>query len=224
MNENIIVLSVGGSLVVPNEIDVDFIKSLKELLIKRNERFILVVGGGRTARKYQIALSNFNISQDEKDWVGISATKLNAQLIKSVFGKSCNSLIVSNPTVKLDFNEKFLVASGWKPGFSTDFDAVMLAENFGAKKVINLSNIEYAYDKDPNKFGDAKKIKNINWDGFRKIVGDVWNPGLNAPFDPIASKKAQDLGLEVVILNGKNLNNLNNCFDNKNFIGTRISD
>ncbi|MDD4353529.1 MAG: UMP kinase [Candidatus Nanoarchaeia archaeon] len=225
MKSEIIVLSVGGSLIVPNEIDVDFIKSFKELLIKRPERFILVVGGGGTARKYQKALSVFdNISKDDGDWVGIAATKLNSEFIKSVFKKNCHPDVISNPLSELNFTEKFLIASGWKPGFSTDFDAVILAHNLGAIKVINLSNIKYAYDKDPNKFKDAKKIEKINWKDFRKIVGNKWNPGLNTPFDPIASKKAQELGLEVVILNGKDLTNLNDYFDGKKFIGTIIKD
>ncbi|MFA5303846.1 MAG: UMP kinase [Candidatus Nanoarchaeia archaeon] len=224
MKSDIIILSVGGSLIVPNEIDVDFVKNFKELLLKRHERFILVVGGGSIARKYQKALTNFDSSKDDGDWVGIAATKLNAEFIKNVFKKNCYPDVVSNPLVELNFKEKFMIASGWKPGFSTDFDAVLLANNFGAKKVINLSNIEYAYDKDPNKFKDAKKIENISWKEFRKIVGDKWNPGLNAPFDPIASKKAEELGLEVVIMNGKNLSNLNNYFDGKKFVGTKISD
>lgn len=222
MKNEIVVLSVGGSLIVPAEIDVDFVKKFKDLLMKRPERFILVVGGGGTARKYQKALANFNVSKDDGDWVGIAATKLNAEFIKNVFKKNCHPDVVSNPLSELDFTEKFLVASGWKPGFSTDFDAVMLAHNLGAKKVINLSNIEYAYDKDPNKFKDAKRIENITWKNFRKIVGNKWNPGLNTPFDPIASKKAEELGLEVVIMDGKNLNNLNDCFDGKKFIGTMI--
>jgi uridylate kinase len=162
-------------------------------------------------------------SQEEMDFVGIAATKLNAQLIKSFLGKDCNNVIVSDPTTKLDFSEKFLIASGWKPGFSTDFDAVMLANNFGAKRVINLSNIDYAYDKDPRKFPDAERIESISWEGFIKIVGSEWNPGLNAPFDPIASKKAKGLGLRVDILNGKNLGNLAKCLDNEKFIGTRIN-
>jgi len=223
MKSDIIVLSVGGSIVAPDTIDIEFIKEFKKLLINRAERFILVVGGGGAARKYQKALKELGVeSQEEMDWLGIAATKLNAQLIKSAFGNSCNPFVVSNPTVKLDFTEKFLIANGWKPGFSTDYDAVMLADNFGAKRVINLSNIDYAYTKDPKKFKDAEKIERITWKGFRKIVGDEWLPGLNAPFDPIASKKAEEIKLEVVILNGKNLNNLNDCLDNKNFNGTLI--
>ncbi len=222
--KDVVVLSVGGSIVAPDNIDTGFIIGFKKFLLSRPERFILVIGGGGAARKYQKALKELGIeSQEEMDLVGIAATKLNAQLIKSFFGKNCNNVIVSDPTTKLDFSEKFLIANGWKPGFSTDFDAVMLANNFGAKRVINLSNIDYVYDKDPRKFPGAKMIDKISWEGFIKIVGSEWNPGLNAPFDPIASKKAKELGLMVDILNGKKLENLAKCLDNYGFIGTRIN-
>jgi hypothetical protein len=62
--------------------------------------------------------------------------------------------------------------------------------------------------KDPKKFPDAKIIKESSWADFRKILPTEWDPGLNAPFDPIAAKKAEELGLEVVIMNGKNIENL----------------
>ena len=64
------------------------------------------------------------------------------------------------------------------------------------KTVINLSNVEQVYDKDPKKFPDAKPIKKLTWAGMREIVGDKWSPGMNAPFDPIAAQKAQELGVE----------------------------
>ena len=115
-----------------------------------------------------------------------------------------------------------LVAAGWRPGWSTDYVATILAERLGAKTVINLSNIKYVYSSDPKKNKDAKKIKEINWHDFRKIVGNKWDPGLNMPFDPVASKHAEELGLKVIIAEGKNIKNLENIFEGKEFQGTLI--
>ena len=115
-----------------------------------------------------------------------------------------------------------MVAAGWRPGWSTDYVATILAERLGAKTLINLSNIKYVYDKDPNKFKSAKKFDKISWPAFRIIVGNKWDPGLNAPFDPIASQLAQKLGLKVIIAEGKNINNLAKILNNKKFIGTII--
>ena len=91
------------------------------------------------------------------------------------------------------------MASGWKPGRSTDFDAVLLAKGCGAKTVVNLSNIDYVYDRDPRVNPGAKKFEKINWNDFRKIVGSKWSPGANVPFDPLAAKEAQKLGLSVFL-------------------------
>jgi uridylate kinase len=99
---------------------------------------------------------------------------------------------------------------------------VLLAKNFGVKKIVNLTNIDYVYDKDPRKFKDAKKIEKISWKDFRKIVGDKWDPGLNVPFDPVASKDAEKLKLEVAIINGKSLDNFERYLNNEKFIGTVI--
>ena len=114
------------------------------------------------------------------------------------------------------------MAAGWRPGFSTDFDAVLLAKYFHAKTLINLSNIDHVCDKDPRKFPDCKKIKEISWPEFRKIVGNKWDPGMNAPFDPIASKEAQAIGLEVVIMNGQKLANLKKFLEGDKAKGTVI--
>ena len=73
-----------------------------------------------------------------------------------------------------------------------------------------------------NKFSDAKPITQISWEEFRKLIGNKWVPGMNAPFDPIAAKKAQALGLKVTIMSGANFDNIKNYFDNKDFIGTVV--
>lgn len=224
--QKIIAISVGGSLIVPEEIDIIWIKNLKNIIekyISKGYKFILISGGGKTARKYQNAAKEIaKLTGDDLDWLGIHATRINAHLLRTIFRNLANPKIVKDPTKKVNFKEKILVAAGWKPGFSTDCDAVLLAKKFGVKKLINLSNIDYVYDKDPRKFKDAKKIEQINWKDFRKIVGNKWDPGLNAPFDPIASREAEKINMEVAILNGKNLENIENYLNNKKFIGTVI--
>lgn len=224
------VLSVGGSIVVPNEPDTEFLgafsKMVKEWLAEDDSRkLILVVGGGAPARIYQNAFRTVTPDAADSaaaDWIGIMATRLNAQLLKSIFGDLCTQDVVIDPTVVSDFTGRILVAAGWKPGFSTDNDAVLLAERFGAKTVVNLSNIEKVYTDDPRKNPDAKPLDTISWADFRKMVGDEWVPGKNCPFDPIASKGAEKNGISVICVGGKNIANIRSILDDKDFIGTRI--
>ncbi len=223
------VISVGGSLIVPNEIDTDFLASFKQFIIKRIEkgdRFILIAGGGKTCRKYQDAASSVSgIDNEEKDWLGIHSTRLNAHLLRTIFKLWANPKVIKNfdkDLHEIEFKEKILVGAGWKPGWSTDYIAVLLAEKFKADSVINLSNIDYAYAEDPRVNPNAKKYEKISWKEFQEIVGETWDPGMSAPFDPIASKKAAKLKLKVAILNGKKLTNIADYMDSKKFIGTII--
>jgi len=219
-------MSLGGSVIVPKGIDIKFLKNFKEVIekfIKKNYRFIIYCGGGSLARNYQnSALKILKLNNHDLDWLGIHATRLNANFLKSLFGKMAEDFIVIDPTSKIRFNKKILVAAGWKPGWSTDFDAVLLAKNLKVNTIINMSNIDYVYDKDPKKYNDAKKIKKISWKNFRKITGNKWKAGLNMPFDPIAAKEADNSRLKVIII-GKNLKNFENLLKNKKFEGTIIN-
>ncbi|MFA5000592.1 MAG: UMP kinase [Patescibacteria group bacterium] len=222
------VLSVGGSLIAPAVgIDLKFLKSFRAFIIRRikqGDKFYLVIGGGTTARNYIAAANKLAIkSQMERDWVGIAATRLNARLVQAMFGSIAYSEIISDPTQKIKTSKKIVIAAGYKPGWSTDYVAVLIARNNSADLVVNMSNIEYVYDRDPRKFPLAKKITDISWAEFRKIVGNKWRPGANLPFDPIASREAAKNKLKVVILNGNNLANLEDCLNGKKFRGTKIA-
>lgn len=218
---------MGGSLIIPGEVDTQFLKGFRRLIeaeTKKGNRFIIFAGGGKLARRYQEALKALDRkSGDKLDWIGIYSTRLNARLVQIMFGKLAHRAIVENPNKKVNFKEKILVAGGWKPGRSTDDCSVRLAKVYGSKTIINLSNIDFLYNKDPNRYKDAKAIKQISWKDYRKMTGNKWNPGSHLPFDPIGSKSAQANKQKVIVADGKNLKNLQNIFAGQTFKGTVIS-
>lgn len=226
MKNNYFVISLGGSLVVPEEIDIPFLKKFRQLILsqaKKGKRFVIIVGGGRTCRKYQKAAKEATRpTPEDLDWIGIHTTRLNAHLLRTVFRDIAYLKVIRNHSEKVRTGKPLIIACGWKPGCSTDYDAVMLARNFKARTIINLSDVDYLYNKDPDFHKDAKMIKEISWKDFRRIVGNRWDPGLNTPFDPVASREAQRLGLKVVIMNGRNLANLENFLNGKGFAGSVI--
>ncbi len=225
MNKDKIVLSLGGSIIVPDEVDVKFIKKFKDLVLKKKNKyqFFIITGGGKICRRYQEAAGKVTkLNNDQLDWIGIHASRFNAQLMYNIFKKYSYPEIVTDPNFSKKVKDDFIWGAGWKPGWSTDYDAVMIAVKQGVKRVVNLSNIAYAYDKDPRKFKDAKKLKEVSWKEFRKIVGSKWTPGMSAPFDPIASKLAEKHGIEVIIAKGTDLKNLQNILEGKSFKGTII--
>ncbi|MBI2031683.1 MAG: UMP kinase [Candidatus Levybacteria bacterium] len=226
-----IVMSIGGSLIVPNGgINIEFLKKLntfvREQLAKDNNRqFFLVAGGGSISRHYRDAgreVVGHELTKEDMDWLGIHTTKLNAHLIRTIFRDIAHPYVLKHYEIIRKVTEPVVVAAGWKPGWSTDFCAAMVCEDYNIKTLINLTNIDMVYDSDPNQNKNAKPIKKTNWEDFRKIVGDKWVPGMNAPFDPVASKKAQELGIKVVVLRGDDFDNLNKYFNGEKFVGTVI--
>lgn len=225
-----IIISVGGSLIVPNGgIDTKFLKQLNtfirtQLANHKDRQFFLVIGGGVVARHYRDAgreVVGHELSRDDMDYLGIHATKLNAHLVRTIFKDIAHPYILKHYEIIRKVSEPIVVAAGWKPGWSTDYCSILLCEDYDVRTVINLSNIEQVYDKDPRKNTDAKPFDKLSWEEFRKIVGDEWQPGMNAPFDPVAAKRAEELGIKVVLM-GSDFENLNNYFDHKEYVGTTI--
>lgn len=242
MVKETIIISLGGSLVAPSEIDIGFLKNFKHSLQKYigttqpspsgfgvARRFFIFVGGGKIARLYQKALLEFGADNESRDWAGINVSRLNAEVVKQLFNGFCYQEIITNPTKKISTRKDILVAGGWKPGWSTDYCSCIMAKNSGIKTIINLTNIDYVFDlpagrqaKTPPDFTNAKPLKEVKWKDFKKIVGSKWTPGLSMPFDPRASKLAEVLKIKVVIINGKNLERLEDFLNNKPFAGTII--
>lgn len=224
--KNPTIISLGGSLIVPDDVDVDFLRAFVALissLVKEGKEFVIITGGGKIARRYQSgATAVASLSSEDLDWLGIYATRFNAEFIRLLFGGLAHQDILTDPTAISKVTAPILVGAGWKPGCSTDFDAVKIAEHFKAEKLVNLSNIDYVYDKDPKNNPDAKRIEKIGWAEFRKIIPSRWDPGINVPFDPTAAVLAEKIQLEVAIMNGKNLDNFKNYLEGKTFIGSVI--
>ncbi len=224
-----IVMSVGGSLIVPDHIDTPFLTSLKNLIENQiatcGRRFIIIAGGGKTARRYQEAAGAVsNLDPEDLDWMGIHATRLNGHLLRTIFRDTAHPVMITNPDDVMDVPQRvpLIIAAGYRPGASTDLRAVQIAKHCSAHKLINLSNIDYVYTSDPRTNPDATKIESITWNEFRKIIPEEWSPGLSSPFDPVAAREAEMLGIEVAIINGEKPDEIEHYMNGEAFIGTVI--
>jgi len=225
-NKEIIIISLGGSLIIPNEINIEFLKEFKNLVlshIEKGKKFVIITGGGKICRRYQdVAKQLSSPSNEDLDWIGIASLKLNAELLRVVFGEYAYRKVISNLSEEISFDRPIVIGSAHEPGHSTDCDAIEGAKTVGAKKIINITNTDYVYDSDPKINPNAKKIEKISWAEYRNLIPKEWNPGLNSPFDPIASKLAEDNGIEVAIMNGKPIDNLAHYLNGEKFLGTVI--
>jgi uridylate kinase len=227
MKKRVIVLSLGGSLIVPGEVDVAFLKKFREV-IKKNEnkyKFVIVCGGGSVARKYITALRENNSKEFLQSMAGITITRVNARFMTYFFGKDANEGIphdmkdVENLLKKR--NIVFCGALRYAPDQTSDATAVKLA-NYFKTNFINLTNVKGLYDKNPFKNKNAKFIPKATIEEFNKIVTAIPNkPGMHAPVDHVAMKIIRKHKIKTYII-GKDVKQLDNLLNSKSFIGTVI--
>ncbi len=225
-----VVLKLGGSLIVPDGgLDIPYIKKfytfIRKQVAEKKRRFFILIGGGVLSRHYRDAgaeITGHELLAEDLDWLGIHATRLNAHLFRTIFRDLAHSNIIK----KYEFVQKpekpIVIAAGWKPGWSTDYDAVILAQDYNIKTIVKMSNTDYVYDKDPNKYKDAKPFSKISWKDYRAMVGDKWRPGQHEPFDPVAAKLASELEIRVFYLDGHDIQNAEKAIEGEGFRGTII--
>lgn len=223
------VISLGGSLIVPDAVNTKYLAEFRSFIydqLQKGWRFFIITGGGAPARTYINAATEIlgdDITKDDQDWLGVHATRFNAHLVRTIFRDVAQPNIITDPEEDELSDAKVIVASGWKPGWSTDYIATKIAQRIHAPYVINLSNIKQVYSADPKTDPNAHPIETMSWSDFRTMVGDEWTPGMNTPFDPIAAKLASEEGQTVLVMDGANLDNLKQVMTDGNFTGTVIS-
>jgi uridylate kinase len=238
-----IVVALGGSVVYPEAIDVPFLKKFRKFVLqytKQGKKFVIVVGGGRLARFFQTAAHAVTpLTDEDKDWIGIHSTRLNGQLLRTIFRDVADPVIMDarGKMKKLSAkggslpagqagasggNYPVTIAAGWRPGWSTDFVAAAIASDFKIPDYIVVGKPSHVYDRDPHKYKNTKPFDEISWREYRKLIPAVWVPGSHAPVDPVAAKLSAEKKLTAIVLDGGDLKNLGNLLAGKNFIGTII--
>lgn len=221
---------MGGSVIAPNGIDADFLKSFKKFVttqIRNKHRFIIVIGGGGIARSYQRAAKELTTKTKaiELDTLGMRATRLNAELVRVMLDgnrERMHPTIIDSPERLLYVTEPIAIAAGWMPGYSTDTVAVRIAEETNASRVIVAGHPPYVYNKDFKTHTDAKPLKKLTWEEYGKLISNQWSPGMAVPVDPIASKRAERMGITAIVTSGTNLENFEKLINDRPFEGTTI--
>ncbi len=222
-----IVISLGGSILIKGENDHAYLGSLRELLLSfpDDHRFIIITGGGRTARDYINIGRSLGSDEATLDWIGIGATRLNAWLMVACLGPTCNSKPVETieEALSASGSNRFVVGGGTHPGHTTDTVAALIAERWEADHFINLTAVNGAYTEDPNKVSNATKIDSMTSEELVNLVSGTFSgAGSHSVIDPLASKVIHRSGLRTSILNGRDLEALKDCLNGRLFDGTVI--
>ncbi|MFX0122509.1 MAG: UMP kinase [Candidatus Hodarchaeota archaeon] len=222
--KSLVTISLGGSIINPGEIDNQFLTEFSIVIKKlvHQYKFMIVCGGGKVARQYIKGLPE-GLTEGERDYMGIAATWLNAQLLTYYFKGLCSPIL---PTTVKELTEHIHshdigVSGGFLPAIKTDEDAAILADLFGSPILVNVTNVDGIYDKDPRKFPDAKKYNELTYKQFYGIVSPLpLGAGSNAPFTLIAAKICERTNMRIII-SPKNAEKIKEAIQGKN-VGTVI--
>ena len=219
-----IVIGLGGSVKLSEDITISYFKDLVNLLkdLSKKYKIYLVIGGGRTARTYIKLGRELNLNEETLDKIGIEITRLNAKLIANIIDISNKFIPLTTDEAKL-VKKPIVVMGGTTPGHSTDMVGAELAEKVGASKYIIATNVDGVYDKDPNKFKDAKQLKEISIKQLIQKYGTNWDTaGQNVVIDGPALEIIDRANIQTFVLNGKKLDELKKAITNQSFNGTII--
>ena len=227
MKKKVIVLSLGGSLIIPDEIDTEFIKNFRKVILKntKKHKFVIVCGGGSIARKYISALEELEINEKLQGFSGISATRMNARFMTYFFGRDANKGVPHDmkdiKNLLKIYDVVFCGALRYAKNETSDGTSAKLANYFNTI-FINLTNVDGLYNKNPKKYKNARLIEKISWKNFQKIANEnKFKPGQHFVLDQKASEIILKNKIPTYII-GKNLKQLNNFLQNKKFTGTII--
>ena len=227
MKKKVIILSLGGSLIIPDKVNIKFLKEFKKIILKNSKKhkFIIICGGGSVARKYISALKISKVNEKLQSFAGISATRMNARFMNYIFNINPEKGIPHKMrTLKKYLRKQDIVFCGaleYKPDQTSDSTSAEVAKYFKSE-FINLTNVQGLYYKNPSKYKNAKFISKISWKEFDKMANKIkFKPGQHFVLDQTASKIIRENKIPTYIL-GQNMKQLGNLLNNKKFVGTII--
>ena len=222
------VISLGGSRIVPNDVDVKFIWDFKKLIDSfPKKKFVVVTGGGSTARKYIRAVKDFGMNTKDQSLTGISVTRFHSEFLARIFGAEANSpykIPKNMRKVKRLLRKNRVVFCGalrWEADKTSDGTASEIA-GYLRCPFINITNVDGLYNKNPKKYKNAKKIPKITWKAFDDIAKKIkFHAGQNFVLDQDAAETILQNKTPTYIVG--NLKDVKKIIEGKNdFGGTKI--
>jgi uridylate kinase len=222
-----VVLSLGGSVLVRDEENAAYMRSLAEMLAGTPEgmRLFVVTGGGRIARFYINEGRALGAPESFLDELGIEVTRLNARLLIAALGDDVNHVPPKDykEAVLASRHGRIIVMGGVSPGITTDAVASILAERVRADRLVNATSVDGAYTADPRKVPRAERILSMTHDELLALVGDTPSgAGPNVVFDPIGASVLRRAKIPLAIVDGRDIANLRKAIVGEGFEGTRV--
>ncbi len=222
-----VVVSIGGSILVPDDDDTAYVKELAVMFreLSKQLKLYVVVGGGRIARYYITLGRELGGDESYLDDVGIEVTRINARMLITALGEAAYHIPAEtfDEAISAAKAHDIVVMGGTHPGHTTDAVSAMLGERAGAVRLINATSVDGIYTDDPNKNPDAERLANVNFDQLLEICLKVkGGAGPNVVFDPLGAKIVARSKIETRVVHGRNLEELRKAILGQEFYGTTV--
>ncbi len=221
-----VVVSIGGSILVPGNNDAEYIARLASMLkeLSGSVRLAVVCGGGKTARYYAETGGELGGDTYQLDILGIGATRLNAQLLALALGDMPDQVpVTAEETASKAEVGRIAVMGGTEPGHTTDAVAMMVASCMDADRVVNATSVDAVYTDDPRKNPDAERIPEMTIGRLGEIVYKEHGASKSSVFDPLGVKIAAEKNIDIMIVDGRNLEELRKAILGEKFDGTFVN-
>ncbi len=190
------VVKLGGALFKrdPNVAAIRDMAKALAAFAKEGNQVVAVAGGGENARTYIGAARKLGAEESTCDLIGIQLTRANAELLRIALGPLAVSKIPTgiSEVPHLAGDGKVLVMGGLQPGQSTNAVAALAAEITRAEALVNATDVEGVYTRNPKKNPKARLLRSVQVDKLLDwaMSGDVF-AGKYELLDPLALKIMQ---------------------------------
>ena len=222
-----VVVSIGGSVLIPDNDDSAYIAALAKVLkeVSKKVRIAVVCGGGKTARYYANTGRKLGGTTEQLDELGIGATRLNAMLLSLALGDDSyySVPLTIGEAAEAFVSGKIVVMGGTEPGHTTDAVATMLAGKIGAERVVNATSVDAVYSDDPKTVPDAERFSKLTIEELSDIVYKEHDASRSSVFDPLGIKLAMRDRIDIFVVNGRDLNEVENAILGNEINGTVVN-
>ncbi len=222
-------VSLGGSIIVPDDNDDAFLKRFSEMISSICDRYqiYLVCGGGKIARYYIKVGRGLGLPESDLDEMGILSTRINATLVSYSLGETSVGKVPTDilEAHRLEKKGKVVVMGGTVPGHTTDAVSAMLAKEVKAVRIINGTSVDAAYTADPRKNPDAERLSRITHEQLYELVNvGMHGAGPSNVFDRLGAQVARDSHIDICIVDGRDLDEMRAAIEGQPIKGTVVSD
>lgn len=224
-----VVVSLGGSILVPGDDDARHLRDLAALFrdVSARLKLFIVTGGGRVARYYIETGRSLGIAERTLDEFGIAVTRLNARLLAAALDGRANREPARTYAQAANLARRYpiVLMAGTTPGHTTDRVSASLARFVHASRIVNATSVDGVYTSDPKRDPSARLLDRMSFEDLVRVAGKGHEAaGPSIVFDPAAARVLARARTPLSVVHGRDTQALRAAILGEPFHGTLVTD